>query len=91
MHWFAQLLGLNSPTGHAYAWWSGAGSDLGELAIIGGLVAAYRKHTCHVHRCWRFARHRVEGTPYVCCAKHHPDVPARVTHNHIIEEARRNE
>jgi hypothetical protein len=72
MHWLAQLLGLNDPSGRAYAWWSGAGSDLGELAILGGMAGIYRRHQCHVRRCWRIARQQVEGTTWHVCHRHHP-------------------
>lgn len=59
----------------AYNFWSGFGSDVGEVVIIGGLVQLYRKHSCHVRGCWRISRHPVEGTPYVVCTRHHPTVP----------------
>ena len=44
-----------------YGFWSGFGSDLGELAIVGGLIAVVRRHNCEVHRCWRMGRHRTEA------------------------------
>lgn len=72
MIWLLHALGLDSGSGPAYLWWSGAGSDLGELAIVGGIVAVYRRHSCHVRRCWRLARYPVAGTPYVTCLRHHP-------------------
>jgi hypothetical protein len=55
--------------------WGGFLSCITEFAIIGSLAAVYRKHKCHEHRCWRFAKHHVEGTPYTACRKHHPDLP----------------
>jgi hypothetical protein len=75
LHWLTVHTGSsNTPGAPAnYNFWSGFGSDLGELALIGGLVAIYKRHTCHVHRCWRIGRHQVEGTPHVVCRKHHPD------------------
>lgn len=73
MHWLSHWLGLDNPSGAPYLWWSGAGADLGELAIIGGLVGIYRRHNCHVHRCWRIARHPVDGTTWTVCRLHHPD------------------
>jgi len=72
-HALAHVLGLDDVSGYWYAFWSGSGGDLGELAIAGGLVSIYRRHNCHVHRCWRLGRHPVEGTPHVVCARHHPD------------------
>jgi hypothetical protein len=73
-HWLAYMTGsLNTPGAPPnYNFWSGSGSDLGEITIIAGLIAVYRKHNCHVLRCWRLARLPVPGTPYVTCRKHHP-------------------
>lgn len=72
LHGLAVFFGLTNPSGHAYAFWSGIGSDIGELTIIGGLIAIYRKHNCHARGCWRVGRLQVEGTPYVVCHRHHP-------------------
>jgi hypothetical protein len=69
MGWLLHFLGVDTETGHAYAWWSGAGSDIGELAIIGGLAAMLRKHQCHQKGCIRIGRHTVDGTPW--CNRHH--------------------
>jgi hypothetical protein len=62
-----------------YQWWSGAGSDLGEVTLVTtaivGLITAlriYRKHTeCHVDGCSKRG-HPVHGTPYRACHEHHP-------------------
>lgn len=70
-HWLWVHLGL-AGTGSWYAWWSGSGSDLGEIAIIGGLITLVRKHNCHIQGCWRLQRSPVDGTPYIVCHKHHP-------------------
>lgn len=56
-----------------YDFWSGLGADLGELAIIGAVAGMYRKHNCHVHRCWRLAKQPVTGTSWVVCHRHHPE------------------
>lgn len=68
------IFGLDNASGPWYLFWSGIGSDISELAIVGGLIAFWRKHTCHVGRCWRFARHAhtVDGVTYQLCSKHHP-------------------
>jgi hypothetical protein len=73
IHGVLVWLGLTNGSGHAYLAWSGAGSDIGELAIIGGLATMVRQKNCHVHHCWRLGRHPVAGTPFVVCRKHHPD------------------
>jgi hypothetical protein len=72
VRWLAHWLGLDDGSGRIYLFWSGPGSDLGELAIIGGLVSVARRHRCHVRGCWRIGRHPVDGTVFVVCARHHP-------------------
>ena len=57
-------------TGNGYAWWSGAGSDLGELTIVGGLVMLYRQRLCHVDKCHRMGHHDPE-VHAPACRKHH--------------------
>jgi hypothetical protein len=75
VHWLAHFLGLDNPSGGFYLFWSGAGADISELAIIGALLGAWRRHNCHVTGCWRLGRHPVDGTPWVVCKIHHPDDP----------------
>lgn len=72
MHWLAHWLGLDNASGPIYLTWSGAGGDLGELTILGGLAAIYRRHNCEVHGCWRLGRHKTAAGHAVCRA-HHPD------------------
>ena len=69
---------LHPLTGNGYQWYSGIGSDFGELTLITGLVfGAWRfkkQHECHVEapeNCRRFGR-PVPGTGHVACRKHHP-------------------
>lgn len=83
--WLAHVLGLDNASGVPYLAWSGPGGDIGELAFVGVAIGAYRKHTCHVDRCWRFAMHPVAGTPYRACRRHHPTVPDRISAKHIAE------
>lgn len=85
--WLYHLLGL-SGTGPVYAFLSGSGSDVGELAIIGGLITQARNANCEVHGCWRLGRHRTAAGHRVCRV-HHPDdhlTAERVRAEH--EEAR---
>lgn len=81
MSWLEHVLGMDNLSGPWYGFWSGFGSDLGEFAIAGTLLAAVRRHTCHVHRCWRIGRFpaTVDGRPYTVCRRHHPHpVPTSV-------------
>lgn len=84
-HWLAHHLGTDNGSGGYYLSWSGWGSDIGEAAILGGLVHIYRKHVCHVDGCMRLARHPVVGTPYVVCRLHHPEVPGKITAAHVAD------
>jgi hypothetical protein len=72
VHLLAHVLGLDNGSATPYLFWSGIGSDLGELAIVGVLAGMLRKHNCEVHRCWRLGRHSTDGG-HMVCRKHHPD------------------
>jgi hypothetical protein len=71
IHWLAYWTGLTNGSGPRYLWWSGIGSDIGELALLGGLLSIARHSNCHAKRCWRFGK-PVDGTPYRACHRHHP-------------------
>lgn len=75
MNWLLHVLGVDDVSGRWYAFWSGFGSDIGEVAILGSLLAIVRKHNCHIHHCWRVGRLPVDGTPWSVCRKHHPTGP----------------
>ena len=60
--------------GTGYQFWSGIGSDAGEITLIGALVAIWSKHNCHVHRCWRLSWHPSEKYGgHVVCRHHHEE------------------
>ena len=46
-HWLAVHTGTVNEAGPYYGFWSGFGSDLGELALIGAVYGMLRKHNCH--------------------------------------------
>jgi hypothetical protein len=69
------VLGVDDVAGRWYAFWSGAGSDLGYLGIV---YALWRKHNCHQRGCWRIGRHPHGG--FVLCARHHPVGAPTATH-----------
>jgi hypothetical protein len=75
-HWFEVHSGTVNESGPFYGFFSGFGSDLGEVAIIGGLVQLYRQHNCHVKGCARLSKHEydMDGVKYKLCRKHHPEV-----------------
>lgn len=80
-HW----MGLTNGSGKMYLLWSGIFAD---ATIFGGFIVAYRKINCHTKGCWRLALHHVDGTPYVTCRKHHPELDKKPTH-HDIRRAHR--
>lgn len=83
LHWLAIHTGTIDLSSPYYGFWSGFGSDLGELSIVVVMYGVLRKHTCHVHHCLRLGHHPIGGTAYMVCAKHHPGVPRRITRSEI--------
>ena len=79
----AHIFGLDSGSGYWYLWWSGLGSDIAEVAIIGGLITLARKHNCHVKGCWKVGRQQVQGTTLIVCRAHHPD--GKPTHADVLD------
>lgn len=71
MHLLQHFLGLDDPSGTAYLWWSGVGSDLPQLAIFGALLGVYRKHQCEARRCLRLGRHKT-AAGHCVCHRHSP-------------------
>ena len=61
-------------TGCGDAFWSGFGSDLGEVTLITAILAsaygAYRHHACHVDGCWR-PGHTDPKVSAPACPRHH--------------------
>lgn len=45
---------------------------LADITLLGGAYAIFRRHNCHAKGCWRVGRHKVPGTDYIVCRKHHP-------------------
>ena len=70
-----------------YSFWSGIGADIGQLALIGGAIGLYRKHNCHVHRCWRMGKAPIEGTPWIVCHHHHPVGKPTEAHIDALKQA----
>jgi hypothetical protein len=70
-NWLYSFFGIGG-TGSHYGFWSGTGSDIGELTIVGAVIVGLRHMNCHDTGCWRIGLHKVEGTPYKACRRHHP-------------------
>lgn len=77
-HWMQVHLGITNEPGPYYGFFSGSGSDLGEIAIIGGIGTLvgglWHKFNCHNEGCARLGLHAVAGGAYVVCRKHHAAV-----------------
>lgn len=82
-HWFLHFTGSDNVSGPWYGFFSGFGSDLGEIVLLGALWSILRKHNCAVHHCWRVGRHKVPGTEHICCRRHAPG--GAPTHEDVIE------
>lgn len=79
-----ELTGSQNSASRSYNFWSGFGSDIGEVAIIGGLVTMVRQHNCHTKGCWRFGRHTVANGLYKVCRHHHPLLAGKVLTESLI-------
>jgi hypothetical protein len=73
-HWFEVHTGTVNESGPYYGFFSGFGSDLGEIALIGGIVTLFRHGNCGQKGCWRWGRHdyAMDGISHKLCRKHHP-------------------
>jgi hypothetical protein len=68
--WMLVHFGIRDLSGPWYGFWSGFGSDLGEITLIGAIVAMGRHKNCFVKGCWRLGHPDPEhGHP--ACRKHH--------------------
>ncbi len=85
--WIEVHTGTVNESGPYYGFFSGFGSDLGEVALIGGIWMGLRKINCHVKGCPRIGHYEVKGTPYKVCRKHHPDVPSEGITESIVHDA----
>lgn len=88
LHWLAVHTGTVNEPGPYYAFFSGFGSDLGELSLLGGMIAVYRKHNCGTRWCPRLGRHdftdQATSLTHHLCRRHHPGHPGRpLTARHI--------
>ncbi len=70
--WFSVYF-VHVLSGRGYAFWSGIGSDIGEVALIGVAATWLRMHNCHVQRCPRLSWHPHPDHGHPVCRHHHPD------------------
>lgn len=77
-YWAQVHTGTVDEPGPYYGFFSGFGSDLGEVVLIGGVATVvagmWHKFNCHNEKCWRIGLHHVAGGQYVVCRKHHNEI-----------------
>lgn len=80
----SQASGTSSSASRSYNFWSGFGSDIGEIALIGGLITVVRGHNCHQKGCWRLGIHTTARGHKLC--KKHIAIPNDDLNVHPIHE-----
>jgi hypothetical protein len=73
-YWIEVHTGTVNESGPYYGFWSGFGSDIGEVVLIGGVVAVVRHHTCAHRPCRRLSRHVTKDGHKLC--RTHLKLPA---------------
>jgi hypothetical protein len=88
-HWLAVHTGTVNEPGPYYGFWSGFGSDLAELSILGaigtGVYQLVKKYNCHEPGCWRVGTHPAAGGQFLLCYHHHPDFRGKRPTHEMIE------
>ena len=46
------------------------GGDFSDIPLFAAVVILYRKHNCHVKKCWRIQWREHDGN--LLCRRHHP-------------------
>jgi len=92
-HWLAVHTGTVNEPGPYYGFWSGFGSDIAELGILGAIGTAIytqvRKYNCHEPGCWRIGTHPAAGGQFVLCYHHHPDYQGQKPSHDLIARLHR--
>jgi UDP-N-acetylmuramyl pentapeptide synthase len=80
VHWLLHIIGADNVSGTLYGFWSGFGSDIGEIALVGSIAEVGR----------RAARHHRERTAQA--ARHHSSVleQAAAHHKSLRDQAERH-
>lgn len=85
-HWLAVHTGTVDEAGPYYGFFSGVGSDLSEVTLLGAIAVMVRRHQCEVRRCWRLGRHKT-AAGHAVCRRHHPDGYLTATQVHNAHHA----
>jgi len=91
--WLQLHLGIVNEPGPYYGFWSGFGSDIAELSILGATATAVyqlvRKFNCHEPGCWRVGNHPAADGQFMLCYRHHPDYRGTQPTRELIERLHR--
>jgi hypothetical protein len=91
--WLAVHTGTDNVSGSYYGFWSGFGSDIAELGILGaiatGIYQLVKKWNCHEPGCWRIGTHPAAGGQFLLCYRHHPDYAGKKPTHDLIERLHR--
>lgn len=88
-YWLQVHTGTVNEPGPYYGFFSGFGSDITEVTLLGGFIVLGRKANCHTTHCWRIGRFHLAGGQYLVCGKHHRAVtcaPSKLTVDVLREE-----
>jgi hypothetical protein len=92
-HWLEVHTGVVNEPGPYYGFWSGFGSDLEELGILGAIGAAIyqlvKKYNGHEPGCWRIGNHPAADGQFNLCYRHHPDFQGKKPTHELIERLHR--
>lgn len=88
--WIEIHTGTVNESGPYYGFWSGFGSDIGEVTLLTGMIVGLRHVNCREQHCWRLG-HVVPGSGVRACHKHHPIDPRTKRNGSVAEmhEARK--
>ena len=84
-HFLLHITGGDNGSGAWYLEWSGF---ISLLFMLGFIIKWFENSRCHVgghgfRGCRRHGRYPFKH--YKLCHKHHPAVPAKLTHHHILK------
>lgn len=81
MHWLLHVIGADNLSGTFYGFWSGFGSDIGEIALIGSLIELGRRaKQRHAERLAQSARHHSDVLEQA--AAHHKSLRDQAERHH---------
>jgi hypothetical protein len=94
-HWLAVHTGTVNEPGPYYGFWSGFGSDLTEVGVIGaistGIYQLVKRYNCHEPGCWRVGTHPADGGQFSLCYRHHPDFQGQKPTHEMIARLHREQ